>query len=134
MVQFSSVDAGWEMTTPDLQALIELLPCPFCGSPNVGLRGRCIECDNCKASSGEVSRHGNLYELYRQWNTRHTAHTLPGAGGGDARDAARYRWLRERMCVEDMPKDHPSWSTPSEHESAKIDAAIDAALPPQQGG
>ena len=44
------------------------------------------------------------------------------------RDAKRYRWLRDRMAVEDIPEEHPSWSTPSEEESRKVDAAIDAAM------
>jgi hypothetical protein len=44
------------------------------------------------------------------------------------RDAERYRWLRDRMAVEDTPEEHPSWSTPSEHESQKFDAAVDAAM------
>ena len=43
-------------------------------------------------------------------------------------DAERYRWLRDRMAVEDMPEEHPSWSTPSEEESRKVDAAVDAAM------
>lgn len=43
-------------------------------------------------------------------------------------DARRYRFLRDRMAVEDMPAEHPSWSTPSEEESRKFDAAVDAAL------
>ena len=100
------------MTTPDLQALIELSDDDLC----------------------DVIEMMDAMEVARIMRRLAAAPTLPGAGGGDARDAARYRWLRERMCVEDMPKDHPSWSTPSEHEPAKIDAAIDAALPPQQGG
>ena len=44
------------------------------------------------------------------------------------RDAARYRWLRDRMAVEDMPEEHPTWSTPSEHESAAFDSAVDARM------
>lgn len=44
------------------------------------------------------------------------------------RDASRYRWLRDRMAVEDVPEEHPSWSTPSEHESAAFDSAVDARM------
>ena len=44
------------------------------------------------------------------------------------RDAARYRWLRDRMVVGDMPEEHPTWSTPSEHESAAFDSAVDARM------
>lgn len=47
---------------------------------------------------------------------------------GLRRDAERYRWLRDRMSLEDIPDEHPEWSTPSDHESAKVDAAIDTAL------
>ncbi|GAB3484213.1 hypothetical protein [Azotobacter salinestris] len=44
------------------------------------------------------------------------------------KDADRYRWLRERMAVEDIPGEHPAWSQPSEVESVKVDIAIDVAL------
>jgi len=44
------------------------------------------------------------------------------------RDAARYRWLRDRMAVGDMPEEHPTWSTPSEHESATFDSEVDARM------
>lgn len=44
------------------------------------------------------------------------------------KDAERYRWLRDRMAVEDMPEEHPAWSTPSEHESAAFDSAVDARM------
>lgn len=44
------------------------------------------------------------------------------------RYAERYRWLRGRMTLDDVPEDHPAWSAPDEHESMKIDAAVDAAM------
>lgn len=44
------------------------------------------------------------------------------------KDAERYRWLRDRMAVEDMPEEHHAWSTPSEHESAAFDSAVDARM------
>ena len=46
----------------------------------------------------------------------------------------RYRLLRDRMTVEDFPAEHPEWSTPSEHESVRIDRLCDAALREQGTG
>lgn len=51
----------------------------------------------------------------------------------DARDAARYRWLRDLLAVEDIARlvderaQYP-WSTPDPAESAKADAAVDEAM------
>ncbi|MBV4507732.1 hypothetical protein HU751_023145 [Pseudomonas sp. BW13M1] len=47
---------------------------------------------------------------------------------GVAKDAERYRLLRERMLVSDFPPPHPDWSIPSEIESKRIDELCDAAL------
>lgn len=69
--------------TPDLQALIE--PCPFCGSTG-GIPGGLIpwvQCDRCEAT-GPARATDQL--AITAWNTRQTAPTLPGAGGGDALD------------------------------------------------
>lgn len=44
------------------------------------------------------------------------------------RDAQRYRWLRDRMAVEDVPGEHPAWSVVVEDESQKFDAGVDAAM------
>lgn len=45
------------------------------------------------------------------------------------RDAARYRWLRDLLAVEDI---HVAlmdrWGTPDEAESAKTDALVDSAM------
>jgi hypothetical protein len=113
-VQFPSVDAGWEMSidTPDLQALIELSDDDLCDV---------IEMDAMQA-----------VKIIRQLQT---APTLPGAGGGDALDAARYRWLREQnwnncdLCVVVNPKDTVRLGSdcPS---GDRLDAAIDAAMTP----
>lgn len=42
--------------------------------------------------------------------------------------ASRYDWLRDRLAVEDLPEEHPSWSVPSEEESVKIDKEIDKRI------
>lgn len=43
-------------------------------------------------------------------------------------DAERYRWLRDRLAIEDVESLHRDfWGTPDEAESVKTDAAIDAA-------
>ncbi|QZP24181.1 Lar family restriction alleviation protein [Pseudomonas mosselii] len=47
---------------------------------------------------------------------------------GVAKDAERYRLLRERMHVDDFPPPHPDWSIPSEIESKRIDELCDTAL------
>lgn len=44
-------------------------------------------------------------------------------------DAARYRWLRDRLSIEDVERlEHDFWGTTDEAESQKTDAAIDAAM------
>lgn len=45
--------------------------------------------------------------------------------------ASRYDWLRERLAVEDLPQEHPSWSVATEHESVKIDKEIDKRIKEQ---
>jgi hypothetical protein len=45
-----------------------------------------------------------------------------------AADAERYRWLRDRLAIEDVERlERDFWGTPDEAESLKTDAAIDAA-------
>lgn len=44
-------------------------------------------------------------------------------------DAARYRWLRDRLAIEDIDRlVSEFFGTPDEAESVKTDAAIDAAM------
>jgi hypothetical protein len=59
------------------EKLVELLPCPFCGNPDVEYDIICIECHNCGASGGPrraIGEDGVLTseELWnkRRWNTR----------------------------------------------------------------
>ena len=47
----------------------------------------------------------------------------------DAQDAARYRWLRDRLAIEDI--EHlvsEFFGTPDEDESLKTDSAVDSAM------
>lgn len=59
------------------------------------------------------------------------ANPTPAAQGADARDAARYRWLREQRDVEIgacyfLPISQPLLPRP--YKPADLDAAIDAAI------
>ncbi|KAF1706248.1 DEAD/DEAH box helicase [Pseudoxanthomonas sacheonensis] len=94
------------MTTPDLQALIELLPC-ICGAV--------VDQDECPYPTGRLGDPGPGRAVFvvnctnpecgwqaigfgadgarKAWNTRKTAPTLPGAGGGE--------WLPIESAPED---------------------------------
>lgn len=51
------------------------------------------------------------------------------AAAKDAQDAARYRWLRDRLAIEDI--EHlvsEFFGTPDEDESLKTDSAVDSAM------
>ena len=141
-MQSASVDVGWEMTTPDLQALIELLS----GCRNLlntlrtvsGSKGStvysCIESrggslvnveSTIKELDDAIANHSTL-----------TAPTLPGAGGGNALDARRYRWLRANAYEGRMESrgPNPDFALNCDEPESEWDAAIDAAMTPQQGG
>jgi len=47
----------------------------------------------------------------------------------EKRDAERYRWLRDRLAIEDIERiEREFFGTPEEHESVKTDAAVDSAM------
>lgn len=84
----------------------ELLPCPFCGSPaflDEGMFGEIFaRCSKCQINFGgmwNVTKEGATND----WNTRHTAPTLPGAGGGDALDAHKARLWDDLMAAKNKP-------------------------------
>lgn len=57
----------------------------------------------------------------------------PAVTADVAKDAERYRWLRDRLAIEDIDRlVSEFFGTPDEAESVKTDAAIDAAM--QKGG
>lgn len=116
------------MPTPDLQALIEL-------SDDDIERG----CIAAVEASGFGAKHwphtypdaDQLRKVVRAvLNTRQTAPTLPGAGGGDALDAARYRWLRANVVEGRMESrgPRPDFALNCDEPEWEWDAAIDAAL------
>jgi hypothetical protein len=159
------------MTTPDLQALIELSekatagPWRECGHD----RGGCscgliwslsedLPVADASMSNDEETRQARTGSEQRKYNAEFiaalvnwfranhstlTAPTLPGAGGGDALDAARWKHVvnygvpvrnqsgdQEAMWLAfSGPHDWHFGSTPTD----AIDKAI-ASLPPQQGG
>ena len=139
MVQFSSVAAGWRMSdnapTPELVAL---LPCPFCGGKAHLERQGHVACmtPRCRGfgafdNSGTPSEQNG--SAVTRWNTR-AAPTLPGAGGGDALDARRYRWLRDNDMFDPASQPPELARAFSRYTGSALDAAIDAAMTPQQGG
>lgn len=137
--------------TPDLQALIELLPCPFCGESSAYLwtpsgtdRDVAIRCNGCGLmtrtfKSDPVNFSGNEAAI-TAWNTRQTAPTLPGAGGGDAEFEVhaggeyfattcgpRADALRDAMH-------YVSTLIPDDGVPEVFEVTRTIALPPQQGG
>lgn len=107
------------MSAPDLQALIELSDDDLC----------------------DLIEMMDAMEVARIMRRLATAPTLPGAGGGDARDAKRYRWLlnhAERIeWALEGDSETKTWNSEAEvigEPDDSLSAAIDAALPPQQGG
>ncbi len=98
-----------------------LLPCPFCGGePSAdrfyaaGVYFGCNRCDVWRLGAAE-------------WNRRSPA---PAAQSDDARDAARYRWIREnhawRLLVF-FPSPRPYFNATKVFDEA-VDAAMSAAL------
>ena len=116
----------------------ELAACPFCGGQGYWRQGRCepsfyVACKACEAI-GPVTV--TLDTAIAAWNRR-------APGGEDARDAGRYRWLRENqgarsedgtgiLIVTDVPSRVPRYIGPMI--SATLDAAIDAAIAAASGG
>jgi hypothetical protein len=61
-------------------------------------------------------------------DTRNYIASLVAERDALAADAERYRWLRDRLAIEDVERlERDFWGTPDEAESLKTDAAIDAA-------
>lgn len=61
------------------------------------------------------------------------APAAPAVPANAAKDAERYRWLRDRLAIEDIDRlVSEFFGTPDEAESLKTDAAIDAEM--QKGG
>ena len=104
------------MTTPDLQALIELLAQEI----------RRVDGSHTLGAS-------ELAEALVPF-IQATAPTLPGAGGGDALDARRYRWLRDNDMFDPASQPPELARAFSRYTGSALDAAIDAAMTPQQGG
>lgn len=75
----------------------ELKPCPWCGCfssiDNDFGRDFWVQCGSpaCGRTDGVIYR--TPREAIAAWNTRHQPNG--GSGAEDARDAARYRWLRD---------------------------------------
>ena len=102
-------------------------------------------CNTC-GGHGMIGGHsGQTPEQYEEWQETcpdcegKDERRLPGAGGGDALDAARYRGLRNGLLTEGDAfiarlNDADTHPKTAEQFDAAIDAAIGAALPPQQGG
>lgn len=135
--------------------MADLLPCPICGHPEkeqfssvpgpslMDIGGWEI---NCSCGLGlcvgnDPTREG----VIARWNTR--AAPPASASPDDARDAARYRWLRERINWKDervFPATRPAyhgwrqWShydtranpPASDHIDEYIDSQLRAAPPP----
>lgn len=58
-----------------------------------------------------------------------TALTLTDVLAAEKRDAKRYRWLRDRLAIEDIERiERDFFGTPEEHESVKTDIAVDNAM------
>jgi Lar family restriction alleviation protein len=117
----------------DLTACRELKPCPFCGGEaKLSYTDQVdavtfvshIECDGCDMDFSRQYGAPNAQiageETVELWNTR------ADQGGEDARDAARYRWLRDQGYSVASWFDH-GWLP------QYIDEAIDAALCAQRG-
>ena len=52
---------------------VRLLPCPWCGSLKIEIRGRCLECCACGASGPELPLGGTARDMDKLWNTRQAA-------------------------------------------------------------
>lgn len=87
------------MTTNELRAKFEVLPCPFCGGVPVDhlkIHGRCIECQGCGASGPELPLGGDASDMERLWNSR--SHVSRDAEIEALRkDVARLNWLEQDM-------------------------------------
>ena len=136
MVQSEAVDAGWEMNTPDLQALIERSD--YDGNTGIYVRAVCegkwgshdiaeLSGDSLlnwlRADGGcNALAENTLLTLFgHEQVARQPAPTLPGAGGGDALDAARLNFLRNGGW--EVMQDPKYWP-----KHLKFDGAIDAAM------
>ena len=121
--------------TTKLDGIEALLPCPFCGSPEVEV-GRTITheyivCCNCGCRTGviylgksEATTAAKRNEMLTIWNTRAE---LPAIRKMQE-DAARYHWLRDHS----VPPHNFYLSVPDEfhgvrYQPADVDAYIDAA-------
>lgn len=119
------------------EVLEKLEPCPFCGreatveNPEEGCYA--IGCDDCcfsvMAGNVGIGWYATRAEAITAWNTRHAL--LRDAGDGDAKDAARYRWLRDPKnfeSVQSMIAVTNYGLDPYLLDGDELDAAIDAAM------
>ena len=157
VVQFPSVDAGCQMNTPDLQALIELARKHAQNAQfNAGIVVSLNTVMVAMLPGFERDAFDNLLAHLEKTTTlmnqcadqlSQTAPTLPGAGGGDA-EYLRWR-LTEIMPLFEEARDALPAITESARSlrgiradlAARMDAAgtrtraeFDAAMTPQQGG
>lgn len=115
----------------------ELLRCPFCASNEVDVQVGChmtvdakVVCSTCGAEGpvfGTNAKTGDFTDqAITAWNTRASEVGASRSVGGDVeRDAARYRWLRDKGDAA-----YIEWggeAAGSAHGS-ELDTAIDAAL------
>lgn len=145
------------MTTPDLQALIELSDDATPGEWRVSTSGNDSESvwqvadlgggsepvqvtiaadiqDYCRPAEDDAEFICALVNWFRANHSTLPAPTLPGAGGGDAWDAARLDWLEQFADEDAIVPLILDWKWNGKRYGAGLRAAIDAALPPQQGG
>ena len=52
---------------------VQLLPCPWCGSLKIEIRGRCLECCACGSIGPELPLGGTARDMDKLWNTRQAA-------------------------------------------------------------
>ena len=125
--------------TPDLQALIELSEkCtdgPWsvpAGDPNVvvGRNSANTFVAHCPMPYQNAAFIAALVNWFRANHSTLTTPTLPGAGGGNALDARRYRWLRDNDMFDPASQPPELARAFSRYTGSALDAAIDAATTP----
>lgn len=118
--------------TDDTISKAQVLACPFCGGANIVLTeawdgdasGLHYVCDYTQSGCGGAGGRRTDEELaLAMWNERVATNAkADDVRGEDARDAARYRWVREQLVrVDRFGKDN-IWAREA------LDYNVDAAL------